>query len=204
MYEWAIIGGGIHGCTVANFLLAKGLTTTSKLSVIDPHSEPLHMWKRNTKLIGMEYLRSPSVHHIDLDPFSLQKYQENNHDRKELYGNYKRPSLNLFNDHADKTLENVNIHRSWHQGKVSHASRKGDGWRIITELGNEVFTKNIVIAISLNHQLKIPEWVASLKSARDNIYHVYDKSLTSLENVSGPVTVIGGGITAQPPTLQLN
>lgn len=204
MYEWVIIGGGIHGCTIANFLLSSGKTSTDKLKIIDPNTEPMHMWKRNTDLIGMEFLRSPSVHHIDTDPFSLQKYNENKNDSKGLYGTYKKPSLDLFNEHANRTLNNVNIHRSWHQGKVNHVSKLEEGWRLLTTDGHEVSAKNIVIAISINNQPKIPDWVPPLKSEEDHIYHVYDKRLTSLENVDVPVTVIGGGITAAHVAIKLS
>ena len=74
MYDWLVIGGGIHGCTVASFLLKKGKVRVERLCIIDPHDKPMYKWQKNTERIGMEYLRSPSVHHIDVDPFSLQKY----------------------------------------------------------------------------------------------------------------------------------
>jgi len=205
LFEWVIIGGGIHGCTIANFLLAKGKTTTDKLKIIDPHPEPLTMWKRKTELIGMEFLRSPSVHHIDTDPFSLQKYTGKDTDDRRFYGSYKRPSLDLFNEHANNTLKRAKIYRSWNQGKVNHVSKVEEGWRVHTIDGNIVFTENIVVAISINNQPKIPNWVAVLKSEEEaNIYHVYDEKLSSLEKLSFPVTVIGGGITAAHVAIKLS
>ncbi|MBU9713645.1 FAD-dependent oxidoreductase [Evansella tamaricis] len=67
MIDWVIIGGGVHGCTIATFLIKSGKTTTEKLKIIDPNPEPMYKWKKNTERIGMKFLRSPSVHHLDTD-----------------------------------------------------------------------------------------------------------------------------------------
>ncbi|OLN22080.1 hypothetical protein BTO30_11340 [Domibacillus antri] len=114
MYEWVIIGGGIHGCTVANFLVKSGKTVIDDIRLIDPHAEPMARWKRNTNRIGMEYLRSPVVHHIDIHPFSLQKYSTSG-DSRDFYGYYKRPKLDLFNEHSDSVLRDFDIKKAWHQ-----------------------------------------------------------------------------------------
>lgn len=201
--DWVIIGGGIHGCTIANFLLTSGKTTTNKLRIIDPNSEPFHMWKRNTELIGMEFLRSPSVHHIDVDPFSLQKYAKNIKETRGFYGQYDRPSLNIFNEHCNKTVEKINLERSWIQGKVDDVSRVKDSWRVHTNNGKIISGKNIVIAISTNNHLKIPDWVTR-NSEKVQIYHVFDEKMTDLKKLQLPVAVIGGGITAAHTAIKLS
>ena len=76
MLEWIIIGGGIQGITMAAFLLKSGKTTVDQLAIVDRNEEPLARWKQCTEVISMPYLRSPSVHHLDVNPFSLQKYVE--------------------------------------------------------------------------------------------------------------------------------
>ncbi|WP_227492921.1 FAD/NAD(P)-binding protein [Bacillus halotolerans] len=72
MYKWLIIGGGIQGSTLAVHLVKSGKVPIQDLAVIDPHEQPLECWKRNTARIRMNDLRSPSVHHMDTEPFSLQ------------------------------------------------------------------------------------------------------------------------------------
>ncbi|MGE8078266.1 FAD-dependent oxidoreductase [Peribacillus loiseleuriae] len=74
MLEWVIIGGGIQGVTLATFLIKNKKVKLNQLAIIDRHKEPLANWKRNTKVISMPYLRSPSVHHLDVHPFSLQSF----------------------------------------------------------------------------------------------------------------------------------
>ncbi|UOQ44295.1 FAD/NAD(P)-binding protein [Halobacillus salinarum] len=77
MYQWIIIGGGIQGCCVATRLLEEKVNKEDLL-IIDPYPDPMHMWRTLTNKIGMPYLRSPSVHHLNADPYSLGKYSRAN------------------------------------------------------------------------------------------------------------------------------
>ncbi|MGD6795421.1 hypothetical protein [Metabacillus indicus] len=92
MYEWIIIGGGVQGMTMASFLLQSKKTEAEKLRVIDPHYKPLENWRNCTEAISMPFLRSPSVHHIEMNPFGLERFskQQGHHG---FYGRFKRPSL---------------------------------------------------------------------------------------------------------------
>ncbi len=74
MFDWMIIGGGIQGVTLATFLLKTGKTTVDQLAIVDINDEPLARWKQCTEVISMPYLRSPSVHHLNVKPFSPQTY----------------------------------------------------------------------------------------------------------------------------------
>ncbi len=206
MYDWIIIGGGIHGCTVASFLIKNQITTSEKLLIIDPYSEPMYRWKRNTKLIGMEYLRSPSVHQIDVDPFSLQKYaQENNLSSSGFYGQYKRPSLTLFNEHCEAIINEVNLKQSWHQGKVCSVKKVEGKWRVTTDNGEDFLTKNIVISISINDQHNMPDWAAEVKAKLPNqLYHIFDENIDVVEAFNPPIVIIGGGITAAHLSIKLS
>jgi glycine/D-amino acid oxidase-like deaminating enzyme len=98
LFEWIVIGGGIHGCTVVSFLIKEGKVTNEQLRIIDPNNEPMYRWKKNTGIIGMDYLRSPGVHQIVVDPYSLQKFAwKHRSNRNELLGKYKRPSSAKLN-----------------------------------------------------------------------------------------------------------
>jgi hypothetical protein len=95
MYKWIIVGGGIQDMTMATFLLKRHKATINELAIIDPYGEPLSRWKYCTNIISMPYLRSPSVHHLDIDPFSLQSFVKSNtyEWNTAFYGRFKRPSL---------------------------------------------------------------------------------------------------------------
>ncbi|MBU9713646.1 hypothetical protein [Evansella tamaricis] len=50
----------------------------------------------------------------------------------EFFGMYNRPSLNLFNDHCNYTLNEVNLKNSWIQGKVNGIQKEGKRWSVMT------------------------------------------------------------------------
>ncbi|WP_311315646.1 FAD/NAD(P)-binding protein [Neobacillus niacini] len=206
MYDWIVIGGGIHGCTIASFLLKSGKVRAEKLRIIDPYDEPMYSWKKKTEIIGMEFLRSPSVHHIDVDPFSLQKYAyKENLGKRHFYGIYKRPSLQLFNEHSESIIKEVDLQRSWHKGFVISIEKEQEYWKVSTEKGEILIAKNIVLSISINNQLNIPDWAHQLRADLPNrVSHIFEENLVHLSSLIPPVGVIGGGITAAHLTVKLS
>ncbi len=82
VYEWIVVGGGIQGCTIAAFLLKNNKVSADQLLIIDPHETPLYRWTKTTEMIEMKFLRSPSVHHLDVEPFSLRKYADDQNRKK--------------------------------------------------------------------------------------------------------------------------
>ncbi|ADU31735.1 FAD-dependent oxidoreductase [Evansella cellulosilytica] len=205
MYEWIIVGGGIHGCTITNFLIKTGQYGTRDIRIIDRYKEPMTNWKKNTSLISMPYLRSPSVHHIDVDPFSLEKFAKESQCGDAFYGTYDRPSLHLFNDHCDTIFEEINIREMWIQGEVTQIKKKQFHWEIENRNGEIVKSKNIVLAISISDQPVIPKWGQLLFQESDNVFHVYDNlEVDKLKSMKYPVTIIGAGITAAHLAIKLS
>ncbi len=74
MLEWLIVGGGIQGTHLSHVLVRRRGVDLGGIAVLDPHDTPLHRWRECTRAIGMKHLRSPGVHHLDLDPFSLHHF----------------------------------------------------------------------------------------------------------------------------------
>ena len=72
--DWLIIGGGIHGVHIATRLLADADIPADRLRIVDPGPRLLARWHDCTRTTGMTYLRSPSVHHLDVAPMSLQNF----------------------------------------------------------------------------------------------------------------------------------
>ncbi|AJD89928.1 hypothetical protein JMA_06110 [Jeotgalibacillus malaysiensis] len=202
MLEWLIAGGGIHGCTIAAHLLKQNRATTDQLKIIDPHPEPLTEWKERTAFIGMPYLRSPGVHHLDIKPFSLKQYGKRAGTETDFYGPYSRPSLYLFNEHSDTVIQETELRKSWHPGLIHNISKKDDHWMVQTEKGDRFYTKNLVIATGINRRLFLPEWGHKAKRlAPSHVSHVFDDKKAAPE---GPIAVVGGGISAAHLTIKLS
>ncbi|KMJ57728.1 hypothetical protein AB685_12785 [Bacillus sp. LL01] len=207
MLQWVIIGGGIQGLTVATFLLKKNKTTINQLRIVDPNPKPLENWKRCTSTISMPYLRSPSVHHLDTEPFSLQSFSKREHKYKpntDFYGRYKRPSLQMFNDHCDHLIDELKIQQAYVASRVRNIENCDGYWNVHLQNGEAFKTKKVVIAIGISDQLHLPDWARNLKQANPNsLYHVFDKELPLFEKMSAPFIVVGGGITATHLAIKL-
>jgi thioredoxin reductase len=207
MLKWIIIGGGIQGTTVAAFLLKKEKAVIDDLRIIDPNPRPLDNWKRCTSVISMPYLRSPSVHHLDTDPFSLQSFSKKEHKYEpntDFYGRYKRPSLTMFNDHCEHLFDDLKIEKAYIPSKVNRITKKENYWAVHLQDGEMLHTEKIVIAIGISNQLYLPDWAKQLKEKQDSsLYHIFDKKLPGLENMAAPFVIVGGGITATHLAIKL-
>jgi len=207
MYEWIIVGGGVQGITLASFLLQKEKTTTEKLAIVDPHQKPLERWKHCTHNISMPYLRSPFVHHLDINPFSLQTFAKHHlYDKKTaFYGRFKRPSLDCFNEHCDKIVHDLSLMKSWIQGRVIKVSRFGKHWRVELQNQKVLIGKNLVLAIGVGEHPHWADWATQLKQQSPNsIHHIFDHKLPEFENLNQTTTIIGGGITAAHLAVKLS
>lgn len=207
MYEWVIIGGGIQGVTLAVFMLKTGKTTVDKLAIIDRNNEPIANWKRNTKVISMPYLRSPSVHHLDVDPFSLQSFAKKGpyHQSTDFYGKYKRPSLEMFNNHCDHLVNDLMIKESWVQGEVQKVLKISEGWQVQLKNDRKIKGKKLVLAIGINEQPNIPDWAMDLsKQSPGSVYYIFDEMIPKFEKMKLPITIVGGGITSIHLALKLS
>ncbi|WP_028400001.1 FAD/NAD(P)-binding protein [Ectobacillus panaciterrae] len=199
MYEWIIVGGGIQGATVAAFLLKCNKASADTLRIIDPHDQPLANWKRVTDYIEMPYLRSPSVHHIDVHHMSLQKYVNQRNDipwNHAFYGRYKRPSLSVFNEHCEQVIEETQIYKTWVQGRVTNIRRESNAWLVSTP-EQSLKAKRVVLAFGVTEQPLYPDWAKSMKEqVPDSLFYIFDLSFTAQSNLRLPVTIVGAGITA--------
>ena len=207
MFDWMIIGGGIQGVTLATFLLKTGKTTVDQMAIVDMNDEPLARWKQCTEVISMPYLRSPSVHHLDVKPFSLQTYvKKNGYDWNTVfYGRYKRPSLAAFNEHCEHLIEDLSLKQAWIQGKVIAVSKTEIGWTVHLSNGGELIGQKLVLAMGIGEQLDLPEWAEELKQNHESsVFHIFDGKLPAIEQLQGPITIIGGGISSVHLALKLS
>lgn len=220
LYKWIIVGGGIQGCTLFNYLIKHGAISPKDILVIDPHDKPLELWQRCTEATGMEYLRSPSVHHLAPNPFDLEKYARRNHLATELYGTYGRPSLKLFNEHARKELAESHIEEAWLKARVTNISKSEEAlfnsnlfWQVHLEDGEIYSSERVVLAIGISEQPNLPVWAVDSiaehdlgdqysspeleeKLSESGIYHLFSRHLPKDTELYEPIAIIGGGISA--------
>lgn len=200
MKEWTIIGGGIQGAAMAVFLRDVRGICTKQLAVIDPASSPLQSWKTCTSSISMPFLRSPSVHHLDVGPFSLEKFaKKNNWDNSHFLGIHSRPSLSLFNAHSDALLEKWDILSSWVTGTVAALSKKSGSWLITLQNGEVLESRHVVLAAGMREHLFIPKWAEPYHSS--DVRHIFDPSYTN-NTIEPPITIVGGGISSAHAALK--
>jgi thioredoxin reductase len=204
MKKLIIIGGGIQGCTLAVHLLKMEKIKRKDLMIIDKNAKPLQNWTRCTETISMPFLRSPSVHHLDVNPFSLEKFlKREDYNKGHFYGYYDRPSLEMFNHHCQSLIDEVELMDSWQQSSVSGLERNENHWVVRTNEGKTYKSEKIVLAIGLSEHPYWPEWAYEAKVKKARVHHVFQKALLNLNELIPKVTVVGGGITAAHLTLKL-
>lgn len=198
MLDWLIVGGGMQGTTLATYLLKRGHTCHERLKVIDPFPAPLEKWNRMTTAIHMPYLRSPAVHHIDVDPFSLLKFAQSPAGRwvADFTFPQQRPGLELFQEHCRHVLSETALSRCWVHGRVRQLNRLPDGWKVSLSTGDTIGARRVVLALGLSERPYWPEWSRIVRDQGCAIFHVFTEPIPSWQALSSPVTIIGGGITA--------
>ncbi|RJT07843.1 FAD/NAD(P)-binding protein [Halococcus sp. IIIV-5B] len=198
MYDYVIIGGGIHGTYVANCLLSDAGYSHSDIRIVEPRAELLDSFASKARRCGMESLRSPFVHHIDTEPFSLRSFVEGAERDGELVpttSHPNRPTLDVFLDHARDTIERGHIERCHVRARANGITERHGALEVETGEG-EFATRNVVLAIGPGGGRTRPEWTESLPDGAP-VVHVWDDAFDSAETaVDGRTVVVGGGITA--------
>ncbi|WP_179134068.1 FAD/NAD(P)-binding protein [Halobacillus massiliensis] len=197
MYQWVIIGGGIQGCTIAAHLLLSGKVNKNDLLIIDPFPEPLEKWKRLTQRVGMDYLRSPSVRHLHPDPYHLKSFAKTSDYAGGFKGYYKRPKLDMFNDHCMEIFEIAGLENCWETAWAESLDKNGNLWSITTSSNRKVVSKQVVLALGVNDQPYYPGWAEPLvKEAPDLISHVFSERGMEAFHGASPAAITGAGTTA--------
>ncbi len=205
MLDWLILGGGGHGTIISRYLLAHDLVDSDGLRVMDPHETPLTVWRRVTNASGMRYLRSPSSHNLDIDFRALRRFarRPENRELSDFIAPYARPSLGLFNAHADNMIAAHGLEHIRTQGRAIEISRQNGGKRIRTA-ETSVLAKNVVLAFSDSESPHYPDWAVQVRQDGAPVQHVFSHGFDPRvpEEAHTPV-VVGGGITALQKACQL-
>jgi thioredoxin reductase len=205
MIQMLIIGGGIHGVHLAHCLLHQTPLTQDDIRILDPHEELLHEWRRCIRNCGMRYLRSPSVHHIDIDPFSLDKFAALPENRREA--NFippkDRPSVELFHKHCRMVIDSHRLETMQIQGTAIESMNQINHVSIRTE-DEGIDARMILLAMGMNNQPLWPHWATLLREQGAPVHHVFDPDfcLNAMRS-RGPIAVVGSGISGAQLALHL-
>lgn len=196
MLDWLIIGGGIHGTAISHYLVTRKKVPPDNLRVLDPHTEPLALWKQFTANTGMPYLRSPLVHHLHYDPWSARTFAESRRGQTlaDFIALYERPSLAFFNTFSDLTIERYKLTDLRLIGRASGLSRLENGWRVETPDGG-IDSQRVILAMGASEQPFYPDWARDFKLSDGAVEHIFDPDFDR-EKLPQNVTIIGGGISA--------
>ena len=210
-----IIGGGIHGVSIALRLLREMPTTA--LAVVDRHPQPLTAWRRKTERQGMTFLRSPAVHHITPDALGIVEYAERHNRTDELTPPYSQPSTQLFWEYCCDVLKEIAKHQNYYQFEVAKLRwDKGAGkypFRLISTENVGFRSRCVILAIGADDCYYVPpEFVPWQRRWPERILHASQFSVSpdksegqalalrpvdnSGEAAAGPIAIVGGGLTA--------
>ena len=200
--SWLIVGGGIHGVHIAARLLGETNASANELRLVDPGDSLLSRWRTCTSTTGMSHLRSPSVHHLDVSPWSLKQFAGDR--RRRPFGTfahpYSRPALSLFNAHCNKVIDTFELADLHLQDRATVCSVDCDGILVKLASGREISTKNLVLAIGASEQPYWPDW-----APRDNVrvHHIFQPGFEGWPSSRETVAVVGAGISGGQVALRL-
>ena len=210
---WLIVGGGIHGVTIAARLLSQGIVTDAeKIYIVDPHPKLLHSWKARTAATGMGHLRSSVGYHLDLPVDSLKRFGLKNTNGAPPFANdFKRPTLNIFNEHCDNVVEKYNLGSRHRKGTVTAIEPSHD--EVCVSVSSEISTNarittyiasKLVLALG-NDSPAYPDWVSQDDIDAQTVQHLFDleNQLETTTTHKTDVAIIGAGISAAHKALEL-
>ena len=212
-----IIGGGIHGVSIAIRLLRDMPAAAKSLAIVDRHPLPLTQWRRKTERQGMKFLRSPAVHHITPDALGIVEYAERHSRTNALAPPYSQPSTQLFWDFCKSALVELGAHQVYYQFDVSKLRwDKGAGkfpFRLISTNSEGFRSRCVVLAIGTDDCAYVPpEFVQWQHRYPDQILHASQFSVNCADGNVGDfclgvssrsprpfkrkIVIVGGGLTA--------
>ena len=199
-----IIGGGIHGVSIAIRLLRDMPAAAKHLAVVDRHPHPLTQWRSKTERQGMTFLRSPAVHHITPDVLGIVEYAERHNRTNALAPPYSQPSTQLFWDFCKSAFAELREHRVYYQFDVAKLRwDKGAGrfpFRLISTNSEGFRSGCVVLAIGSDDCVYVPPELVQWQCRYPNqILHASQFSVDGADkqdDKGSQIVIVGGGLTA--------
>lgn len=206
--HWVVVGGGIHGVHLAVRLLGEARVDPERVRILDPAPRLLATWRRCTANTGMRFLRSPAVHHLGLDPWSLLRFadaERSNTKLERLFAApYDRPAIDLFDDHCHALVEGFGLPELHIRAAAAHLDVSRDGVTIQLTEGPPLRTRYVLLAMGAGGQPRWPTWANAPRARGARVHHIFEPDFV-LEPEAWPerVVVVGGGITAAQAAMRL-
>ena len=199
-----IIGGGIHGVSIAIRMLRDMPAMAKSLVIVDRHPLPLTQWRCKTERQGMKFLRSPAVHHITPDALGIVEYAERHNRTNELAPPYSQPSTQLFWDFCNGALAELREHQVYHRFDVVKLRwDKGAGrfpFRLISANGDGFRSRCVILAIGTDDCAYVPpECVQWQHRYPDQILHASELTVDCedrQDDRENQIVIVGAGLTA--------
>ena len=192
----AIIGGGVHGTHLAIRLLNAGVCDRERLRILDP-AGLLATLRRQCQQCGMTEFRSPFVHHIGRDPFSLREFAQQRGRTNEIRASEiggDRPTASLFFDHATWLCERHELSSLIEPKRATAITERNDHVEIETPSSRHT-ARWCLLAIG-HRKLNRPGWAEDIEPAA-LVDHVWDCGFDPEEiGSTDTVGIVGGGVTA--------
>ena len=201
--DWLIVGGGIHGVHLATRLIGERGVAPDRLRIVDPAGHLLSRWRASTETVGMTYLRSSAVQHLDLDVNSLRSFAGHRKNRKPglFAAPYNRPSLALFNAHCEVVMKRFALSDLHIKARVLTCSVSDDGVSADLSDGSHLSALRAVLALGASEQPRWPTWAPK---GDPRVQHIFDSALEGWpSDVNETILVVGGGISAGQVALRL-
>lgn len=179
-YDWLIVGAGPQGRFIASAVSAA--VARLRVALIDPEP-PMAAWRRRARASGMQYLRSSNAHHLGLQAASLRRFMTaTGRNGADTLGYYRRPSLALFEQHAESVLA-ATPHIP---AAVTGITPVQTGWRLDTDEGTTHTAGRVVLATGPGRPWRPP--------GLTDCEHVFDAGFT-LGAPGRRSLIVGGGIS---------
>jgi len=208
MLDWLIVGGGLQGVHLAIRLVAEAGADRELLRILDPGARLMERWRRRSANVGMRYLRSPAVHHLDVEPGSLERFGSlQKQSLRELFTRpYARPSLALFDRHCEDLVERHGLESLHRRDEVVGLDAAPETCEVQTRGGEAIRSRRVVLATGPLGMPRWPAWAAELCSdAPGRIHHVLDPTFDLPDPPPwGRVVVVGAGLSGVQTALHLS
>lgn len=182
-----VVGAGPHGLAMAAWLVDAVPSIIDDLVVIDPSGAFTTSWKAQFAAMGIDHLRSPSVHHPHPDPYALLHFADRQGRSDEFRHRYRLPDTALFNDFCDETVTEFDLHRCVVADAVTSVEASG---KVHLASGAVLRGRHVVLAHN-PRQPAIPTWAHH----NDAVIHAADVDLRS-HRIPPTVVIVGGGLSA--------
>ena len=184
--DWVIVGGGPHGVCAGRALVASG----ASLRIVEPSGRLLDRWTARASAVGMVWMRSPLMHHLDALPVSLHHFlhRPENADVADLAGMFRRPTHDAFLRHSKGVVEETRLDEALVAGRVD-AIRSEHEHLVVEGDGVRLRARRVLVATGSNAPCS-PPWARELQAQGAPIHHAFDPA-SPLHHA-----VLGRGISA--------